>query len=336
MAERPQPTFNRRVFLKGLIGVGAALGIPGCSTPQKAPDSLPSSSFPGTDTTPQRPSTTVSPSTLPESSTSTTLPERTFSSPEQKQQVELAERAMEKFYSLTKADVASYKETTSFVPDPSGFSNVESEEATHRYRQLGINLGIVQTQIGDSMGTVQLLGMIDALGNKVVVAQIFEITDSGLLAKIPNFNQRQGKIFVGKDPRYGAYYLSLNGGNPETPYHVEEGMDALKQALQSTVGSPILTGTDVGVEIKQQLFGYPTEPNPMMEESHSALNTFRGIAKIGNAYNESQLASVGIIPGSSQVPQAILDGYPTIPQSFAHLPLSSQFNFFEGAPPVFE
>ncbi len=335
MSERPQPTFSRRTFLKGLVGVGAVLGIPGCSTPQSTPDSKP--------TLPQTTPTTTetpSPTTLPSTSiqeTTTTVAERVFSSPEQKAQVETLESNMAKFYQLTPDDLKNYEEKATFIPYPDGFTTIGNDGANSTV--LAVNLGILPVGFGaEGTGNLQFFGCVDNFGNSYVMSTIASIPDSEYTQRYPNwsFDQKFGiNVWnpVGKPNEYRTTTNGQSGGLKE----LIRGDEAV-QYLNAGVGQPVsieMSSFDrdagVGIVPNQTLIS-------IMDEIHRASG--RKLTDTLSSYPSDQLESVGIfnnpgLQGKVELPQSLINGFPGgFRQAFQSFSVALISSMFSQTPPL--
>lgn len=329
------PRMSRRTFLTGLVGLGAAIGFPGCA-PQ-SPDSKPT--IPTTTIRDSVPDTTAGTTIPTTEAPTTTIDERVFTSPEQKAQVEKVEENMANFYKLTPKDLREYTRIATFNPYPHGFSTVSQEGSTRVV--LAINLGVMPVGFGaEGTGNLQFFGSLDLNGNSFVTCALASIPDSEYTARYPawQFDQKLGVNIWKPIAEPNVYGTDINnqslGGNPQQLL----GLQAV-QYLESTIGQPVAIqagdfDTDAGMGIV---------PNrtliSIMKDIHSAAR--KGGDNLSNTlsqYTDEQLATLGVFknPGSDNrviLPQSIIDGFPGgYKQAFESLSVAMTNSMYTNAP----
>lgn len=326
------PTSGRRGFLKGLLGLGIAgagtfAGFKIFNSPPESssiPTTVPNTS-PDT-TTETTPATTETP---------TTIAERVFASPEQQVQVESVEANMDRFFNLTPDDVSAYKEETKFLPNPDGFSTVKLyPDQPLFYRLLAINLGTFPVQTGDGISAVEAFGCVSNDGTRFVGLQVISINDSQFLTQFPTHETFKAANFMDPIEEGGAFATTNSNEGSDMIVRTVQGSEGVIQGLNETIGQPIVFeyGTDV-VALQTQA-GVAIKPNPLMERIVDELNRSETRAQALETYSSEDLVLAGIFKEPGKIPQVILNGFSTVSDVVAGLPLNAYFTFFNNIPSV--
>lgn len=344
------PVLNRRTFIKGLIGVGAALGIPGCAPQSSEPQpttlgtTTPSSSSTEVPTTASLPRQTTTENPTTTENTTTTTVERVFASPEQKVRVEAVEESMAKFFQLTKQQVVDYHETTNFVPYVSGFSMIKNYPAPddNSYRMLGINLGTIPVQTGDTTAALEAIGYITFQGDRFVQLFIQDVNDPELLKRFPTIKTNAGANFWGPIDKVGAISTYGIDSHHQTdakpdPDKMIVGSENLINALNDPgqIGAPIVVeyGTDNSTFFGQAGYDYEQNPNlaPVTGGIYQATKT-RKLDEALSKYTADELALIGVVVTPS-IPDNLLK-YSDSKQMMGTLPFGGYLFFLDQAPHI--
>ncbi len=266
----------------------------------------------------------------------TTIPERTFASPEQQVQVESVEANMEKFFTLTPADLEAFKTKAIFTPYPDGFSTVMKDSELSVYRVIGIDLGTFPITAGNGRATMHVFGCITEDGNKYVVLETLEITDPDFANGHPWYAEGRGANVMNPSEETGRFGTTNEYDRTELLDHTIYGMTDLITTLNESVGQPIIIeySSDPILVRDHPSFNYPANPNPNMREAHDGLNQSFTRTETLARYSSTELEGLGIYTEPEPFSQTVLNGFPTVTDLVSSLPLNQWVSTFNNVPSI--
>ena len=335
---------SRRAFIGGAAAAGLA-AIVGCKTGESStpPPSTIKDTIPTTTSIPDT-TTSVSSTTPSTEAPTTTVPERVFTSPEQKAQVEAVEGNMEKFFHVTKQEVVAYHETTNFIPYVSGFSMIKKYPAPNdnSYRMLGINLGTIPVQTGNTMSTLEAVGYVTFQGDRFVQLFIQDINDPDLLKLFPTIKTNAGADFwrpIEQDGTLNTYGLDSNHQTSAIVVSDKQivGAENLINELNNPnqIGAPIIVeyGTDYSGLFGRAGYNYEQNPHlaPTTSEIYQSAKT-RSLEEALSKYTSDELAEIGVVVTPS-IPSNLFR-YDNPKQIIGTLPFGGYVVFLDQAPHI--
>lgn len=325
---------DRRKFL-GMVGSALAVAVaPGCS-PSKDSASTSRSTIPELSTTSITTPTTTGETVPQTTETPTTIAERVFTSPEQKAQVEAVEANMKTWFAKTPEDIAKYKETTHFDPDPDGFSTISSDPIGSIYSMLGVNLGVFPIPTAGGLGFVSVVGGATDDGSVFAFLIDNDITDPIFSNALPGFRQSVSSHTVAADRINGVLSYSVD---ITTDFHAPLVHDSTDRGemiddLKNSIGQPVVVSYLADPVQLNMPAEYQVKPNLKMKEIMAEINQAsirRDLGKVLKEFSTETLQSVGFYKEMAKIPQTILNGYDTVGELLSTLPLSNLYRLFDG------